>query len=280
MERSPASRGVTDLRDFVSTSAPVVVLTGAGCSTDSGIPAYRDLEGSWMHPQPMRYQTFVGSEWSRKRYWARSLAGWDRVSRAQPNPAHAALAKLEDRGLLRQIITQNVDGLHQKAGSRRVIDLHGRLDSVRCVGCDNRIPREDFQSELRRRNPGWSVASREARPDGDSPLEADFDEFDLPACRECDGILKPDVVFFGESVPRPRLDRAMAHLAQAGGLLVVGSSLMVWSGYRFVRAAKEKGIAVALLNRGKTRADADAHLKLDAPCSETLSRLLPYFSTP
>lgn len=265
------------LRDFLAAAQRLVVLTGAGCSTESGIPAYRDADGSWMHPEPMRYQRFVQSESSRKRYWGRSLAGWERVSGARPNEAHRALTELEQRGRLHHLITQNVDGLHQKAGSRRVIDLHGRLDRVRCLDCHAELSREAFQGELVRLNPAWSTASEGSRPDGDAPLDGSFESFVLPACRTCGGVLKPDVVFFGESVPRPRLHQAMHHLGTSDALLVVGSSLMVWSGYRFVKAAKDAGIPVALVNLGKTRADGEAELKLDAPCGETLRRVLHDF---
>ena len=264
---------LTDLAALLGRAERLVVLTGAGCSTESGIPCYRDRAGGWAHRQPMHYQQFVGSELSRKRYWARSMAGWKTVKSAEPNRAHHSLAKLEGGSQSVKLITQNVDGLHQKAGSKKVIDLHGRLDRVRCLNCQATIPRESFQERLEISNPelGFQATST---PDGDAQIEGfDFNSFQLPACTRCDGILKPDVVFFGESVPRTRVDSAMAWLEEAEVLLVVGSSLMVWSGYRFVRAAKQLGIPVAILNLGLTRADSEAEVKVSEPCGEALAKV-------
>lgn len=249
----------------------LVVLTGAGCSTDSGIPDYRDQAGAWKRKPPVQQREFVGQHATRQRYWARSLLGWRHFSKAQPNDAHRALARLEGTGHLHHLITQNVDGLHQQAGSRAVTDLHGRLDEVECLACRVRIPRHEMQQALQARNPEWSALCASHAPDGDADLEAaDFSSFDVPACETCGGILKPAVVFFGDSIPAAYTQEALQQVRHADALLVVGSSLMVWSGFRLVREAAERGIAVAALNLGLTRADGLLHLKLIAPCGETL----------
>lgn len=251
----------------------LVVLTGAGCSTASGIPDYRDEAGDWKHPQPVQYQDFVTSAATRRRYWARSAVGWRRMHRAQPNAAHDALATMERCGHLELLITQNVDGLHQVAGSREVVDLHGRLDQVRCLDCDYRAARPAFQTDLEGANPGWSPGAH-PRPDGDAQLdEAEYSDFRVPPCPACGGRLKPDVVFFGETVPRGRVERSFAALAAADALLVVGSSLMVYSGFRFARRASELGLPIAALNRGRTRADDLLELKIQSDCTAALPRL-------
>jgi len=251
-----------------------LVLTGAGCSTESGIPDYRDAAGSWKRAQPINFQTFVGSAAARRRYWARSLVGWRRMRGARPNHAHRILAQLEARGRVDWLVTQNVDGLHQRAGSRRVTDLHGRLDRVECLGCRRTLARAAFQSSLYRLNPGWDELCAEVAPDGDADLDGiDFSRFQVPACGHCRGILKPGVVFFGESVPRERVAAVMDRLYDAQALLVVGSSLMVWSGYRFVRAARERGLPVAAINLGRTRADGELAIKVSAPCGDALAQL-------
>jgi NAD-dependent SIR2 family protein deacetylase len=260
------------LRDFASRHDRLFVLTGAGCSTDSGIPAYRDADGGWKRSPPVSYQAFMGSAAVRQRYWARSFVGWRHFQRAAPNGAHAALARLEQRGRLELLVTQNVDGLHQAAGSTRVIDLHGRLDTVRCMDCYHLVPREALQAELLRCNPTWAGLQGRAAPDGDADLDGlAFGQFTVPSCDRCGGLLKPDVVFFGESVPRPRVEAAMAALERADALLVVGSSLMVYSGYRFVRAAAAAGKPVAAVNLGRTRADELLTLKVSEPCAVALA---------
>jgi len=256
--------------DFLERHPRIVVLTGAGCSTGSGIPAYRDREGLWSHRRPMTFAEFSGSASARRRYWAGSLRGWPRVRDARPNTAHAALTRLEALGAAR-IVTQNVDGLHQKAGARRVLDLHGRLDVVECLSCGACVSREDVQELLLAWNPDHAVAGGETRPDGDSHVDGAPPGFRVPDCRECGGVLKPAVVFFGENVPRPRVDDAMDALARADALLVVGSSLMVYSGYRFVVAARALGRTVAAVNLGRTRADAELHLKLEGDCGTLLN---------
>ncbi len=251
------------------------MLTGAGCSTESGIPDYRDADGAWRHRQPMSYQEFVGSAAARQRYWARGLVGWRRIAAARPNPAHLALARLEAAGRVERLVTQNVDRLHQKAGSLRVIDLHGRLDGVECLACRAVFRRAAVQDELARLNPGWGGAAAVPTPDGDADLGGvDYGAFRVPGCPGCGGTLKPGVVFFGEAVPRRRVDRAFAALAAADAMLVVGSSLMVFSGWRFARAAAEAGLPLAVVNLGRTRADSEATLKVPARCGEILPRAL------
>ena len=245
------------LQDFVERHRRLFVLTGAGCSTRSGIPDYRDADGNWKCVQPVTYQAFMGDQATRQRYWARSVIGWRRFGRVQPNDAHRALANLEAMGKTEVLLTQNVDRLHQAAGSTRVIDLHGRLDLIRCMECELRMPRAEFQHELDRLNPSWLGQDAAAAPDGDADIEnAEFSSFDVPPCPHCGGVLKPDVVFFGENVPRERVDTAMQHLAQADAMLIVGSSLMVYSGFRFVQAAARTGKPIAAVNLGRTRADA------------------------
>ena len=263
------------LEDFIAAHRRLFVLTGAGCSTGSGIPDYRDEQGAWKRTPPVTYQAFVGDGITRRRYWARSLVGWPRIAQAQPNAAHRALAALEAQGRCSQLLTQNVDGLHQAAGSRAVIDLHGRLDAVVCLGCGASSSRADVQRRLAEANPAWAGLAAGAAPDGDADLEdRDFATFQVPACDACGGMLKPDVVFFGENVPRARVDAAMARLARADGMLVVGSSLMVYSGLRFVHAAVRAQIPVAAVNLGRTRADDLLRFRMAAPCGDALRFLL------
>ena len=262
------------LQRFVAQHRRLFVLTGAGCSTDSGIPDYRDADGGWKRTQPVTYQAFMGEELTRKRYWARSLVGWRRFGRALPNATHHALAQLEQLDKLELLLTQNVDGLHQRAGSRNVVDMHGRLDTVRCMGCEQRSPRHSLQQALLARNPEWAALDASDAPDGDADLDGhDFSGFDVPPCPHCGGILKPDVVFFGENVPRDRVVTAMQALDTADAMLVVGSSLMVFSGYRFAHAAAKAGKPIAAVNLGRTRADALLSLKVEQPCAQALAFL-------
>jgi NAD-dependent SIR2 family protein deacetylase len=203
------------------------------------------------------------------------MVGWEQVSRAEPNAAHKALARMEGAGRLHHIITQNVDGLHQKAGNRGVTDLHGRLDKVTCLDCKAKVDRARVQTELEGLNPHWTTRDARVAPDGDADLDgAGYAEFRVPDCRDCAGILKPDVVFFGESVPRARVDLAMTKLDESDALLVVGSSLMVWSGYRFARAASERGIPIAAINLGRTRADDMLSVKVSERCGGVLSSMV------
>ena len=253
----------------------VVALTGAGCSTESGIPDYRGPGTARRARNPIQYREFVGSAATRRRYWARSFVGWPRMSAARPNPAHLALAALERAGHLRGIITQNVDRLHRAAGSRRVIELHGALADVRCTGCDRIESRHALQARLAAENPGWTAAfDIEQAPDGDAELAGDaVQRFRVLACITCDGVLKPHVVFFGENVPRPVVDSAWALLDEAEVLLVVGSSLTVFSGFRFVRRAAERDMPVAIINLGQTRGDDLARVRVNAHAGEVLPRL-------
>ena len=262
------------LADFATRHPRLFVLTGAGCSTDSGIPDYRDVNGDWKRPSPVTFQAFTGDDATRRRYWARSLVGWPTMAQARPGAAHRALARLEGEGRIGLLLTQNVDGLHEAAGSTRAIDLHGRIDTVRCMGCEARTPRALLQEALRRRNPRWAALEARAAPDGDADLDnLDFSAFDVPDCPHCGGMLKPDVVFFGESVPRDRVAAAVAALAESDAVLVAGSSLMVYSGFRFVQAAVAAGKPVAAVNLGRTRADDLLTLKVARPVGEALEAL-------
>ncbi len=255
----------------------VVALTGAGCSTESGIPDYRGPDTPPRKRPPIQHREFVDREPMRRRYWARSVLGWPRFSAARPNAGHGALAALEERGVVAGVITQNVDGLHQRAGSRGVVVLHGALGRVRCLACGDVTPRDDLQARLLAANPGWLERARGVvlAPDGDAELDdALVDDFAVPPCAACDGVVMPDVVFFGGSVPRPTLDAAWATFDRAEVLLVVGSSLAVFSGYRFVRRAAERGVPVAIVNRGPTRGDDHATLCVDAGAGAALTALV------
>jgi len=267
--------GISALKTFVESHQRLFVLTGAGCSTNSGIPDYRDSNGNWKRTQPVRFQAFMAEEPTRRRYWARSMIGWRRFGQAQPNDAHRALAKLEAKGQCQLLLTQNVDRLHQAAGSREVIDLHGRLDLVRCTACSTTIQRADFQDELASSNAAWVELDAVSLPDGDADLDHhDMSGFTVPACRSCGGILKPDVVFFGENVPRDQVAAAQASMERADAMLIVGSSLMVYSGFRFAQTAARRGIPIAAVNLGRTRADDLLALKVEDRCEAALSFLL------
>ncbi len=250
---------------------PLVVLTGAGLSTDSGIPDYRG-PGSPSR-MPMTYQEFVAGPEAQQRYWGRSHLGWSRMRSASPNPGHLALAALDPELL----ITQNVDGLHERAGSRRVVALHGRIADVVCLSCRSVTSRAALQRSMADLNPGWVSrhSSAASRPDGDVELE-DTSGFVVPTC-PCGGPLKPDVVFFGENVPKARVERcyeAVDALVSSGGVLAcVGTSLTVMSGFRFVRRAAKAGTPVVIVNRGLTRGDELATYKVDAGCTEFLGAL-------
>lgn len=266
---TPDSRSLTN---FLSNSDTLTVLSGAGVSTASGIPDYRDRNGERKHAEPTQYGDYVRSESARKRYWARSYIGWQRFSAARPNAAHRALANLEAAGKVDTLITQNVDRLHHDAGSDHVIELHGDLSKVRCVGCGAIVARSDYQHRLAYANRGWRSDVLRYKPDGDADLdEHGYTHFVVPGCAECEGIVKPDVVMFGEGVPKPRVERARAAVERADALLVVGSSLMVFSGFRFARQAAESGKPIAIVNQGRTRADDIATLKVDADCAQVLT---------
>ena len=264
----------SNLREFIDAHPHLAVLTGAGVSTRSGIPDYRDEHGEWKRTRPVEFRPFMTDHRVRQRYWARSTVGWPIISRAEPNGAHRALAQLGASGVVSSLITQNVDGLHAKAGSRDVIDLHGRLDTVRCMACTYTVPRVELQRQLLASNPAWAEIEGRVAPDGDVDIEGrDHGGFVVRDCPQCGGILKPDVVFFGENVPRSRVDRAFEGVKNADALLVVGSSLMVYSGYRFAEAAASAGKPIAAINIGRTRADHLLSLKISEPCEEALTSL-------
>jgi NAD-dependent SIR2 family protein deacetylase len=255
----------------------VVILSGAGLSTESGIPDYRGPSGQARRTgSPMTYQQFTGSTGARQRYWARSHLGWRHVTGAAPNAGHAAVAALERAGRVRAIITQNVDGLHQAAGARGVTELHGSLHRVVCLSCWSRSSREELDDRLRAANPRWTAAAiglePAVNPDGDMELE-ETAGFTVADCLSCGGVLKPDVVFFGENVPRDRVDACFALVASSSALVVLGSSLTVMSGFRYVKHAAELEIPVVIVNQGATRGDALAAATLDAPLGATLTAL-------
>jgi len=252
----------------------VVVLSGAGISTESGIPDYRGPEGK-QRVTPMMYQEFVGSVANRQRYWARSFVGWRRFAAAAPNGGHYAVAKLQRAGLVGAVITQNVDGLHQRAGAHQVLELHGALDRVVCLNCGSRSSRVELEERMRAANPDFVAAPHEIRPDGDVVIDDDeVRRFQLVRCLVCGSdLLKPDVTFFGESVPKELVQRCFAEVERSHALLVLGSSLHVMSGYRFVLRAAEREIPVAIVTRGVTRGDDQATIRIDAPLGETLARL-------
>ncbi|MBT8429040.1 MAG: NAD-dependent protein deacetylase [Gammaproteobacteria bacterium] len=259
----PAPTPIQRLKVFLQTHPRLFVLTGAGISTASGIPDYRDENGDWKRPAPVQYRDFVDQAATRRRYWARSLIGWPWFQDARPNLCHQTLADWESAGGISQLVTQNVDRLHQGAGSHEVIDLHGRLDRVICLDCRALSDRAALQEELLAVNPEFAALSAEIAPDGDAYLEhTDYRHFRVPDCPHCGGILKPDVVFFGETIPRERVDRSISALLDSDALLVIGSSLMVYSGFRFCRLAAEHGIPIAAINPGRTRADELIDLKL------------------
>jgi NAD-dependent SIR2 family protein deacetylase len=270
------------LSSFLSNARRLVVLTGAGCSTESGIPDYRSPGGAWTRHKPIYFSSFVRSAEVRRFYWARSYRGWPRFDNARPNDAHRALAELESRGAVHQLITQNVDDLHQEAGSRAVVQLHGRNRVVVCLDCGGEIPRSDMQERLAELNAEWlqsapalDGAEADFAPDGDAALAQELvGGFRVPECHRCGGVLKPAVVFFGESVPPEKVTYAMRRVDEADALLVVGSSLTVWSGFRFAKRAAERGLPIAIVNIGPTRADELATLKIEARCGAVLREAL------
>jgi NAD-dependent SIR2 family protein deacetylase len=262
------------LVDLVS-GGDVAVLTGAGLSTDSGIPDYRGPSCAARSATPMTVQVFLGSTQARQRYWARSHLGWRVIAQAAPNAGHRAVAVLEEQGLLTGVITQNVDGLHTAAGARSVVELHGNLDRVVCLHCGDLSSREGLDQRLREANGDWTAEVAAVNPDGDVALADDVVAgFRVVDCQLCGGTLKPDVVFFGETVPAERVQACFAAVERSRSLLVLGSSLTVMSGYRFVLRAAKRGIPVAIVNQGATRGDAKAQVRLDAALGEVLPQLV------
>jgi NAD-dependent SIR2 family protein deacetylase len=273
---APAPR-ITDLDEVTGVVAAgrVVVLSGAGLSTESGIPDYRGASGSLRNHTPMTYQEFTDSLAGRRRYWARSYLGWRAIAGAEPNSGHRAVAELRARGFVSAVITQNVDGLHQAAGTPDVVDLHGSLDRVICLGCQRISTRAELDLRLRAANPSFDGAATRINPDGDVDLADEVVRaFQLVDCADCgSGMLKPDVVFFGENVPRPKVERCYRLVDEADAMLVLGSSLTVMSGLRFVRRAAGTGKPVLIVNQGPTRGDTYATVRVDLPLGEALTEL-------
>ncbi|MET9272689.1 NAD-dependent protein deacetylase [Kribbella sp. NPDC003557] len=275
--------GTTDIGPVARTVAAgrVVVLSGAGISTESGIPDYRGETGSLRTHTPMTYGDFTGSEAARQRYWARSHLGWRTIARAAPNDGHRAVAALQAHGRLSGVITQNVDGLHQAAGARDVIELHGNLDRVICLGCGTTSAREVLDRRLRAANQAFTAEATRINPDGDVELPEDIVEtFTVVSCTVCGGVLKPDVVFFGENVPKGRVERCYRLIDDASAVLVLGSSLTVMSGFRFVRYAAKAGTPVLIVNQGLTRGDPYATYRVDLPLGQALTDLVREASGP
>ncbi len=278
--RVPLEPDAVDRLSGLVGGGAVAVLSGAGLSTESGIPDYRGPTGAARQVTPMTYQTFITDGVARRRYWARSHLGWGRIARAEPNAGHVAVADLERAGLLSGILTQNVDGLHQRAGTADVLELHGNLARVACLRCGARTSRAKLDDRLRTANAGWSGRAAAVNPDGDVELsDAAAEQFVVVDCLGCGGVLKPDVVFFGESVPPDRVAAAFALVDRSRALLVLGSSLTVMSGRRFVLRAAALGTPVAIVNQGATRGDAHAGLVVGAPLGAVLpavvARTLP-----
>lgn len=271
---TPANQRLQELQSFIEQHPKIMVLTGAGLSAASGIPTYRNHQGVWQRTDPIKHQPFMSQHSVRQRYWARSMVGWKHVRQADPNDSHLWLSRFEKSQRLSLLLTQNVDGLHQRAGNKNVCDLHGRIDQVVCMDCGEISKRGDLQTRLEDKNPWLNSKVAEVAPDGDADLE-DFDihRVDVPECLNCGGVLKPHVVFFGDNVPKNRVHQAIKHLENSDALWVIGSSLMVYSGLRFVRHAHAIGKKICLLNLGKTRGDDLADLKIEMDCSSALQQL-------
>jgi NAD-dependent SIR2 family protein deacetylase len=265
---------IDKLARFLRRHRNVLALTGAGMSTASGIPDYRDKDGVRRGRAPVQGPEFRRSDAVRRRYWARSMVGYPTLAQAAPNAGHHALAALEQGGALGAVITQNVDGLHQRAGSQKLIELHGNIHGVVCLDCRTQYARGAIQAQLLSENPHLAGSNAQPLPDGDAQLEPEaLEHFSVPQCGNCGGVLQPDVVFFGDTIPRERTELALRTMAEADALLVVGSSLMVFSGYRFCKLAAETGKPIAAINAGVTRADALLSLKLALSAESALPQL-------
>lgn len=279
MSVSMSAEAVHEVVEVIRPAAGnVFVLTGAGMSTESGIPDYRGVTGRARPATPMTYQEFIGSPAARQRYWARSHLGWGTIARAQPNRGHAAVAGLQRAGRVGRVVTQNVDGLHQAAGAQDVIELHGSLDRVTCLDCGHLSSRGELEDRLGAANPDLTGQVRvdpfDVKPDGDVDLATELvQQFRVVDCHECGGRLKPDVVFFGESVPKPVVQTCFTAVEESAAVLVLGSSLAVMSGYRFVRRAHRLGLPIVIVNQGETRGDAEATLRVDQPLGDFLESL-------
>jgi NAD+-dependent protein deacetylase sirtuin 4 len=274
MQSVVSSAAEVDALAALFARGPVAVLTGAGISTESGIPDYRGPETRRRARNPVQYRDFLRSDAARRRYWARSMLGWPRIVRAEPNAGHRAITRLEQLGRVTGIVTQNVDGLHGVAGTRDLVELHGALRRAVCLRCRELLPRDQLQAALEQENPTFRADLAEQAPDGDAELSDErIASFRVIDCA-CGGPLKPDVVFFGENVPPMRVASAMEWVKRGAALLVVGSSLAIYSGLRFVHAAVQQGVPVALLTLGETRADPLAALRIDASAGPTLTSLV------
>jgi NAD-dependent SIR2 family protein deacetylase len=277
---SDLSPDLGELAAMVSNGG-VAVLSGAGISTQSGIPDYRGPSGAAMRKHaPMTFQTFTRDPIARRRYWARGFLGWRQIEKARPNPGHLAVAALERAGFVSGVITQNVDGLHSEAGSVSTIDLHGRLDRVVCLDCGVVVPRVDVHDRIRAANLNWRAVATAINPDGDVDVPEDqLDEFVVVDCASCGGVLKPDVVYFGEQVPTDRVAAAFDLTESATSLMVLGSSLQVYSGRRFVMRASARGIPVAIVNDGETKADGLATIRIQGELSQVLGLVVGQVET-
>ncbi|KAG7391704.1 NAD-dependent protein lipoamidase sirtuin-4 [Phytophthora pseudosyringae] len=292
-----ASAGdATRLRKFLEASqGKTMVLTGAGISTDSGIPDYRGPNGVYNRNKdfrPIQFQEFIEAHTYRQRYWARSFLGWPKILNTQPNGSHHALTELQWAGAVSSIVTQNVDRLHTKSGSHSVVEMHGSLHEVECQGCGHVTPRQSYQETLAELNPSvanWSIehpdketgdvaSSDKVNPDGDVDISWNYDDFDYPACSKCGGIVKPRVVFFGENMPVVTRTTALERVGDANALLVVGSSLKVFSAMRLINHAHARKIPIAIVNLGPTRADELCSLRVDKPCTGLLTEVAELYS--
>lgn len=277
-ESSSVPGDIASFQNFMNEHPKLLVLTGAGISTGSGIPSYRDKTGKWLRKDPIQNQEFDQQALVRQRYWARSILGWALVSKAMPTAGHFALTRWQEAGRISSLVTQNVDGLHRRAKTRGSIDLHGRIDQVHCVECKTLYWREALQDELIRNNPElWNYAQTngiDAGPDGDANIDDwEMDKVVVPSCHHCGGVLKPNVVFFGGNVPTARVQSTKTALKQSDALLVIGSSLMVFSGYRFCKYAADLNIPIAVINQGVTRADDLLTIKLDMDIQDAIAQL-------
>jgi len=284
MASSTLSSGPSPLDDlliFFQRHSRIFVITGAGISTESGIPAYRDEQGNWKRKSPITHQQYVSDEHFRKRYWSRSMVGWKLMQTAAPNPAHFALAQLEKAGHFQVLVTQNVDGLHQRAGSQHVVELHGNLVHCNCLACGVQFSRQEVQQLLELRNPTTIADSISPAPDGDADLDnVDLTGFINPSCKQCSGVLMPDVVFYGGSVPKTRVAYLQQQLEMADGVLAIGSTLTTYSSYRYCKAAAGQNKPVVALNLGISRADDLLTLKIQDDCSKVLQALAERLAIP
>jgi NAD-dependent SIR2 family protein deacetylase len=262
---------IEQLSHFIDRHRRLLVITGAGLSVNAGIPTYRDDSGTWQRSEPIMHQQFINQHEQRQRYWSRSTRGWPMLANAKPSLSHHYLAWLEKTDKLKLLVTQNVDRLHQQAGNQRVIDLHGRVDRTICLSCSHYQDRNSLQAQLLSENPQLQALQATPAPDGDADI-SDYDTRTItyPSCSQCGGIIMPDVVFYGGNVPKARHEQIAQSLAEVDGVLILGSSLMVYSAFRICKAAAAQGIPIAAVNRGITRADDLLALKLSVDCDEGL----------